>query len=385
MGSRTTTLMDAQVLGGPTGRYRVELARGVAGIDRDAWNDVVNRCGGAIFYAWEWLAAFEEAPPGVFEPAHLLAYDGEELAGVCPAYLVHHCPRLEYAFTLGAPIVLHRDGPILLAHSLAGLRGGPLALPGHRPAAHALVTGLERAAAALGAWAWGIANAPADDLTGWLLGQGYAAAHMTTTYRLDTTHTSPEQHWETLPGRRRRRLRREQRQGGDGLVIGEAKPDATTMVRLAHAVLREHDMPADVLPEHYLRAMAHHLRPYERTITATDERGEVVAVFVGWQFGGEWALWIAGLQTGRYPVFEPYHAMIAHSVEVAITTDTRVLNFGRGNGVVKRRYGAAGTPLFLALKTADRGRDALLHAWCRQVEARSQASAHELGVASRCC
>ncbi|GAA3017059.1 GNAT family N-acetyltransferase [Streptosporangium longisporum] len=381
----TTTLTNPRVPGEPAGRYRVELARGVAAVDRDAWNDVVNRCAGAIFYAWEWLAAFEESPPGVFEPAHLLAYDGEDLVGVCPAYLVHHCPRLEYALTLGAPIDLRRDGPVLLAHSLAALRGGPLALPGHRSAAHALVTGLERAAGALGAWAWGIANAPAGDLAGRLLGQGYAAAHLTTAYRLDTVATTPERYWDGLPGRRRRRLRREQRQGAEGLVIGESRPDATTMVRLAHAVLREHDTPVDVLPEPYLRSLARHLRPYERTITAADERGEVVAMFGGWQFGGEWALWIAGLQTGRYSVFEPYHAMIAHSVEAAITTDTRVLDLGRGNGVVKRRYGATGTPLFLALKAADRGRDALLHAWCRQVQARSQTSAHGLGVASRRC
>ncbi|WP_433381262.1 GNAT family N-acetyltransferase [Streptosporangium sp. CA-115845] len=385
MTSHATTLAGPDVLGEPADRYRVELVRSVAGIDRATWNDVVTRCQGAIFYAWEWLAAFEEAPPGVFEPAHLLAYAGRELVGVCPAYLVHQCPRLEYVFTLGAPVALRAGGPILLAHSLAGLRGGPLALPGHRAAAHALVTGLERAATALGAWAWGVANAPADDLTGRLLGQGYATAHLTTAYRLDTTCTTPAQHWDTLPGRRRRRLRREQRQGAEGLVIAEARPQATTMVRLAHAVLREHDTPVEVLPEHYLRALSRHLRPYERTIVAADEAGEVLAMFGGWQFGGEWALWIAGLQTGHYAVFEPYHSMIAHSIEAAITTDTRVLNLGRGNGVVKRRYGAMGTPLFLTLKAADRSSNALLHAWCRQVEIRSQASAHGLGVASRCC
>ncbi|WP_405150435.1 GNAT family N-acetyltransferase [Sphaerisporangium sp. NBC_01403] len=385
MTSRTTTLMGPRVLGEPAGEYRVELARGVAEIDRDLWNDVVRRGDGAVFHAWEWLAAFEEAPPGVFEPAHLLAYSGDELVGVCPAYLVHECPRLDYAMSLGAPAALRGTGPVLLAHSLAGLRGGPLALPGHRNAARALVAGLERAASALDAWAWGIANAPADGLAGWLLGQGYAAAHMTTAYQLDTTFSTPGEYWNTLPGRRRRKLWREQRQRAEGLVIAESPPDADTMVRLTHALLHEHGTPVDVFPEGYLRALRRHLRAYERTIVAADETGEVLAMFAGWQFGSEWSLWIAGLQTARYSSFEPYHSMLAHTIEAAIRSDTRVLNLGRGNAPIKRRYGTVGTPLFLVVKAADRRHDALLHAWCRVLEVRGQGSPDGLEVVSRCC
>ncbi|GIH72217.1 hypothetical protein Mth01_44700 [Sphaerimonospora thailandensis] len=360
------------------------LSGGVAGIDRDVWNDVVRRCGGTTFYAWEWLAAFEEAPPGTFQPAHLLAYRGDELVGVCPAFLVHHCPRLDYAYSLSAAPGLRDRGPVLLAHSLAGLIGGPLVLPGHRDAAAALIAGLEQAASVLDAWAWGVANLPAGAATGLLLREGYAVAHVATAYHIDTTWPSPAEYWSTLPGRRRRKLWREQRQRAEGLVIAETRLDADTMVRLAHDLLRAHGTPVDVFPEAYLRALHRHLRPYERTIVAADADG-IAAMFSGWQFGAEWSLWIAGLRAARYAAFEPYHSMLAHTIEAAVTSDTRVLNLGRGNAPIKRRYGAIGTPLFLALKSANRRHDALLHAWCRQLEVRSQASPDGLDVVSRCC
>jgi hypothetical protein len=49
------------------------------------------------------------SPPGTFEAHHLLAYAGQELVGVCPAYLVRSCPRLDYLAELGE---LPLDGPV---------------------------------------------------------------------------------------------------------------------------------------------------------------------------------------------------------------------------------------------------------------------------------
>ncbi|MET8144324.1 GNAT family N-acetyltransferase [Sphaerisporangium sp. NPDC005288] len=384
MTSRTTTPPRSIDLGETADGHRLALARGVADIDGEVWNDIVRRSGGTIFYSREWLAAFEEAPPGEFEPAHLLAYRGDDPVGVCPAYLVHHCPRLDYAYSLGGSASLRERGPLLLAHSLAALRGGPLALPGHAGAVQALVDGLERAAASLGAWAWGIANLPADAFAGRLMGQGYATAHVSTAYRIDTTYAGPAEYWATLPGRRRRKLWREQRLRAEGLTVTESVPETGTLVRLAHELLAAHGTPIEVFPAAYLRALHRHLRPYERTVVAADDAG-AVAMFAGWQFGAEWSLWIAGLRTADHPAFEPYHTMLAHTIEAAVTTDARVLDLGRGNAPIKRRYGAVGTPLMLAVKTADRRQDALLHAWCRRLESAARASADGLEVVSRCC
>ncbi|WP_066369603.1 GNAT family N-acetyltransferase [Herbidospora mongoliensis] len=380
--SGQTSLAGHELIAGP---YRVELVRSAADLKATDWNDVVHRAAGTIFHTWEWLTAFEEAPPGEFEAAHLLAYEGERLVGICPAYLVRQCPRLDYALALGQAEDLRERGPLLLAHSLAGLHGGPLALPGHQAAAQALVAGLEQAARSLGAWAWGVANVPADGFAGRLLGAGYAGAHVATAYRLDTANAAPAGYWAAMPSRRRSKLYREQRLGGRGLTIAETDLDTDILVRLTHELLREYNTPTDVLPEPFLRAVSRHLRPYARATVATGEDGEIVATFAGWEFAGEWSMWIAGLRTGRYPAFEPYHAMLAHTIDAALTTDTRVLNLGRGNAAVKARYGAVGTPLYLALKSDDRRDTALLHAWCRRLEARSHASPHGLGASSRCC
>lgn len=367
----------------PIQAYRIERAHGVADLDRTEWNDVVSRADGSVFHTWEFLSAFEEAPPGSFQPAHLLAYAGPRLVGVCPAYLVHQCPRLDHLLALGA---LDVGGPILLAHSLAGFAGGPLAVPDHPAAADALITGLEQTAGELGAWAWGIANLPASPLVGRLLGAGYAVAQVADTHLVETAaFAAPPDYWAAMTSRRRRTLSRERRVRSDGLHFAEAIPDIDTLVRLVHATLRAHKTPIDVLPKDFLHALRRHLAAFERTLAITDDHGETAAVFVGWQFGAEWSLWMAGLETDRFTAFEPYHPAMAHAIEAAITARTPRVNLGRGNAPVKRRYGATGTPLFLALSCADRSRNALLHAWCGTLETRSRESADGLEVVSRCC
>ncbi|CAM5271224.1 hypothetical protein SMICM304S_06064 [Streptomyces microflavus] len=134
-----------------TGQHRIEILSTIHDADADAWNRVVGLAAGSVFHTWQWLAAFEDAPPGEFEPRHIAAYQGDELVGICPAYLVHDCPRLSYLVELGdfAP-----TGPILLAHSLAALDGGPLAVPGHDGAVDALLHALGEAARSASVPVW---------------------------------------------------------------------------------------------------------------------------------------------------------------------------------------------------------------------------------------
>ncbi|CAO0836377.1 hypothetical protein SMICM17S_12035 [Streptomyces microflavus] len=72
-----------------TGQHRIEILSTIHDADADAWNRVVGLAAGSVFHTWQWLAAFEDAPPGEFEPRHIAAYQGDELVGICPAYLVH--------------------------------------------------------------------------------------------------------------------------------------------------------------------------------------------------------------------------------------------------------------------------------------------------------
>lgn len=369
----------AEVVGG----CRVEVAPGVAHLDREAWNDVVREGGGSVFHTWEWLTAFEEAPPGDFEPAHLLAYDGDLLIGVCPAYLVRWCPRLDYAASLAG---IEFGGPVLLAHSLAAFAGGPLVRQGNADALDALLAGMADTADALDAWAWGFANLPAGPLTGRLLGSGYAVAQLSTTYLLDTAFESTEDYWKLFRGKRRRELSRERRvleQRGIGII--ETSPSADEHVRLVQALVADHGTPLEVLPEDFLRALHLHLAPYDRTHVTVDENRDPVALFASYEFGAERSIWLAGLDVDRFDAFESYRPMLATAVESAINAGTRLMNLGRGNAAPKRRFGAVAAPLYLALNSHDRRRNARLHAACLELEFRSHAGTDGLDVVSRCC
>jgi hypothetical protein len=363
--------------------YRVEAVTGVADLDRDTWNEVVRAAGGTIFHSWEWLAAFEEAPPGAFEPLHLLAYEGERLVGVCPTYLAHQCPRLDHVAGLAE---INLGGPVLLAHSLAAFAGGPLALPGSHGALDALVSAVEQAAERHGAWAWGFANLPAGSLVGRLLGRGYATSQLSTTYAVDTRHASAQDYWSTIRGRHRRELTRERKAlAQKGFTISRARPPADENARLVQALVADHGTPLEVLPHNFLQALHHHLAPYDHTFVTTDQAGAVVAVFGGYEFGAERSMWLAGLDVTRFGSFEFYRPMLAEVIEDAIAAGTGSVNLGRANAAPKRRVGGVAAPLYLSLSSPDRRRTALLHAACAVLESRVHHGTDGLDVVSRCC
>ncbi|MGW4213696.1 GNAT family N-acetyltransferase [Lentzea sp. NPDC004789] len=375
----TMVTEPAETVGG----YRVEVVRGVADVDRHEWNEVVRAGGGTIFHAWEWLAAFEEAPPGVFEPLHVLAYDGERLVGVCPAYLVHRCPRLDHVAGLAE---IDFGGPVLLAHSLAAFAGGPLASPASRGALDALVSAVEQAAQRHDAWAWGFANLPGGPLVGRLLGRGYAAGQLSTTYVVDTRHASAQDYWGTIRGRHRRELARERKGlAHKGFTISRSTPTAEDHVRLVQALVADHGTPLELLPQNFLQALHRNLAPYDRTFVTTDQAGAVAAVFGGYEFGAEQSMWLAGLDVGRFSSFEFYRPMLAEVIESAIGSGTGLVNLGRANPAPKRRVGAVAVPLYLALSSSDRKRMAMLHAACALLESRVHRGTDGLDVVSRCC
>ncbi|MCX2181319.1 GNAT family N-acetyltransferase [Streptomyces sp. SKN60] len=364
------------------GSHRIEVRTSIQAVDAEQWNRVVARAGGTVFHTWEWLAAFEDAPPGRFEPRHLLAYRGSALVGVCPAYVVYECPRLSYLTDLAQ---LDLGGPVLLAHSLAALDGGPLAVPGHEDALVSLLGALEATAGDEGVRTWGVANAPAGDLGGLLLRHGYATAHITTSYRCSTDVPSVADYWGFASGRLRRKREKERRVSGREFTVAEAPADADTLVRLLHSILENRGTPTDVLPGTFLHAIKARLAPYERMVTAVDAEGRTVAVFAGWQFAGKWSMWLAGLDAERLSHFVPYRAMAALLIEGAIATEVGSIDLGRSNGVEKRKLGAHPVPLYLALNTSDRAERAALHAACRRLEERCQGADEQLDIVRRCC
>lgn len=358
--------------------YRVEMVGRAALVEPSAWDDLARDAGGDVFSSHAWHSAVEEAPPGRMEPAHLLAYRGSELVGLCPAYLVHRCPRLEYAFS-------DLEGPVLLCHGLAALTGGSLVRVGHEGVRSLLDRGLERAARELRAWAYGYANLTPGRFTGELLGRGYALADLATSYRLLGDWKDAAGYWSSLSRRHRQNLRRERVRCLDAGFTVREEPAPSQAVRLVHGLLADRGTPAEVLPEAFLRAVVRHLTPHDRTVVARDPGGEPCAVFLSWRFGRWKSLWVAGLDTARLRVFRPYHAMLATAIETTIAEGVGAVDLGRANGSVKRRYGARPVPLALALRSGRRDRDALLHLWCRDLQRRSNAVLNGLETSSRCC
>jgi predicted N-acyltransferase len=355
-------------------------------IEPAAWDAVVHAGAGSVFHTSGWLRALEEAGPGRFRPAHLVAEVDDRAVGVCPAFLFDACPRIDHLLTVARPEALQPAGPILLAHSLAALAGGPVVRPGHEAAALELALELERQAERLGAWAWGFANLGEGALLGWLTGRGYAVGRVSTAYALDVRWPDAAAYWSAMRRHRRKRLLAERRKSQRlGVRVGLGAAPFNASVALVHDFMARRSTPLDVLPRRFLRALDAHLADHEASVWAETPDGRLLAVFKGWRLGGLWSLWIAGLDEERTEAYEPYHGLMAELVETAIRHRVPRVDLGRSNGWIKRRYGALPRGLHLALQTRDAADAALLHRWCGGLERHHLATLDGSEFPTRCC
>jgi predicted N-acyltransferase len=353
-----------------------------------AWNTVVQASAGAIFHTHEWLRAFEQAPPGQFKAAHLLALSNEQIVGVCPAYLTTDCPRLSYYFHTGGSVSLNPAGPVLLAHSIAAFMGGPIVQAGHERVRSGFLIALERLAHELGAWAYGIANLDGrSQLVGELLSNGFATARLSTSYLLHNRWNTIESYWETMSSHRRQRIlamRRRGLQRGARIQVNQMS-SGVDVLGLVHQLLERHGTPIDILPSSFLEALDTQLAPYAQHLLVEDAAGKPLGIMLGWLLQDVWTLWIAGLDSDRLDEYGTYHMLLASAVEHAITNRFRLINFGRSNDTIKRRYGCTRVPLYLALRARQRQDTALLHAWCLGLEQQHLATLMGTGTQTRCC
>ena len=90
---------------------RIELADGVASLDRDAWNALVGD--GSPFLEWEWLAALEQAgcvgERTGWDARPLVVWEGERLVAACPLYVKSHSEG-EFVFDWGWADAAERGG-----------------------------------------------------------------------------------------------------------------------------------------------------------------------------------------------------------------------------------------------------------------------------------
>lgn len=367
--------------------YRFVLLHDLQAFPAGVWNAVATSASGSVFHMYEWLRALESAPPGAWRPAHLVAMAGGEVVGICPAYLIERCPRLEYYLTTFGSRGLQPRAPILLAHSLAALSGGPVVRPGHEAIRQTFVEALARAAHRLNAWAYGFANVDGrSPLLGDLLKCGFAAAWMSTTYLLTVRWATTQQYWAGLPPRRRHHLRHTLVKGlrqGARTRVGCLSAGLT--VKLVHQLLEARQTPTAVLPESFLGALLESTASYQRSVVVEDPSGGPIGMGLGWLSQGTWTLWAAGLDVAAINRYEPYHLLLAGAIENAIASGIRSINFGRGNHVTKRRYGCHPAPLYLTLRAQDHRTDALLHLLCQTIEQHHLSTLIDPSRRVRCC
>ena len=92
-------------------KARVEIAEGIAGLERDAWNALVRD--ESPFLEWEWLASLEEAgcvgERTGWDARPLVVYEGERLVAACPLYVKQHSEG-EFVFDWGWADAAERAG-----------------------------------------------------------------------------------------------------------------------------------------------------------------------------------------------------------------------------------------------------------------------------------
>ncbi|MBW2372207.1 MAG: N-acetyltransferase, partial [Deltaproteobacteria bacterium] len=105
----------------------IELAEGVASIDRDAWNALVGD--ESPFLEWDWLATLEQAgavgEPTGWAPRPLVVRDGSGLTAACPLYVKGHSEG-EFVFDWGWADAAERAGIPYYPKLLAGVPFTPV-------------------------------------------------------------------------------------------------------------------------------------------------------------------------------------------------------------------------------------------------------------------
>jgi predicted N-acyltransferase len=105
----------------------IELAEGVASIDRDAWNALVGD--ESPFLEWDWLATLEQAgavgEPTGWASRPLVVRDGSGLTAACPLYVKGHSEG-EFVFDWGWADAAERAGIPYYPKLLAGVPFTPV-------------------------------------------------------------------------------------------------------------------------------------------------------------------------------------------------------------------------------------------------------------------
>lgn len=329
--------------------YRWDVVDSIHRIDPEEWNRLVERAGGSMFQSHEWLAMYEDAPPGrLLGVHHVVARSKSGLVAVVPLFhlgfeALFDSYQADHGFEHD---LLHRSQ--LLSHSWYAFYTrfcSPLA-----PAEVLVpVCGIMREIAEeVGASVYGFQGIEVDDPASAQLGRlGFAAARTEPTSRLAlrpedgldgylrSLRQSPRSDLVRL-GRRARRL---------GASVSWERDDrhVEALAALVRDVCEKHGAPVSY-PLETLRSIFRRLGSRIHLGSLWHD-GAMLGAMLSVAHGGALWGWIAGLDYSRNREFGTYYALYLLSIERALQLGVRRLEAGRGQYRIKVRLGFTPTPL----------------------------------------
>jgi hypothetical protein len=342
-------------------------------VGEEAWHRLLAAAPAAsVFQTWQWTHALPRAAPNRVEHRHVVLFAEGRPHAILPAVHVRDDPRVERfrreSSELGAAV----PNSMLVAQSLDGFRGGPIA-PGEEPGVLAeLLRGLEHEAVELAIPLHGVANVDAGRtaLLEALLAAGYLVRTITPTLVLDVEWGTWDEYVSWLPKRDRdnvKSLRKRSLAAGLRARIERRPPDLERVLELPSSTLRRHGADGD--PSR-LRALVDDLGDLALHFVVEDPASRVLASLLALRFRDTLTAVLAGTdpersrRTGAYDL--AYQELIVHACE----TGASRVEAGRGVYDFKRKYGFRPLHLLWALKATDEALAPALDRWTESVAVR---------------
>jgi hypothetical protein len=307
-----------------------------------------------MFQSHEWLAMYEEAPPGeLLAVRHVVVRERGELVAVVPLYHLGFEALFDsYHADHGFDHDLLRRSQ-LLSHSWYAFYTRLCSLLAPADLLPPLTALMHDLSAELGASVYGFQGIEiGDQASGHLRSLGFASARTEPTSRL---HLAPEAGLDGYLRSLRQsprsdlvRLGRRSRRLGATVSWDRDERHVEALAGLVRDVCEKHGAPPSYPPA-TLRGIFRLLGPRLHLASLWHD-GTMLGAMLSVAHGGAMWGWIAGLDYTRNREFGTYYALYLLSIERAIQLGMRRLEAGRGQYRIKVRLGFTPNPLRVWLR-----------------------------------
>lgn len=330
----------------------IGVATAFRDVDAAAWTEVTARSAAPVQYSPAYLASYEAAPLSPYlEVRYLTATEDGRAAAVLPCYLQERPDPYNALREAGLPV---GDGPALLGHNWYCYDTRVPLLPG-TPARrdrvlHRVLDTLAATARADGAGIAGLVNVTEDDpLLDVARARGWLTAPLVHRHQLPLADVQDfEGYLDRLGAKTRGTIRRYERRAADAGVTTAVEPPAPDMLKtvcqLTRVTAAKHGSD-EMYPE----------GPFVDFVMGLGDRALVVRVDKGPEtLAGAIVLldderlhmWVGGTPHATLDSFSPNYLLWAAEIRAGIDLGKVLIEGGRANWPMKRRYGMRRLPLY---------------------------------------